>query len=966
MATRLYGTLRDGLGKPIINATVALLAKGNSLTVLSSSEAIFKTSATGTYDITVQTGYYKVIIGPQGSEPYKAGEIAIYADSKEGTLNNYLTTWAPEELTPEVIAQVRDLVSQAETAKNASSTSATKSEQERVKAEAAAKKAEDTANGMKASIGLTSSARHVADITVNPSSFLGFLRILRSSTVGYPGIANSDNVLGGFISPMDGSPGFIGLFIGDVTGTVYSYKWTAQTGTVWWKGVLYSQVDRLAQASTETALYSPNRNAKIIVENNISWGAFDVSGSRYLPLPVNRGGTGALTIADAKTNLQIPEGGLSNIITINAPEGSEDEKYYPIIIYTGNMNGYGNMLCPVDIVTKSAPANDPMNNSSFFGYIRCGGWSDLKDAAFGYLATYDPKEVGILCVKGSKKDYSNHIAFYIHKKAFPIRIQVGYKANVIVPIEDYVLGTNGVRFKFGVSAPTEGDTENNVTNILNFEGGGSGFYSNSPFRQGSSQNFALTNNLSTGDSFIASIPSFTLLGKIQATQGFIGYSDSTEGRSFISRRTNAEKNITLDQTELRAGDSNGQIVVRDMSSAARHQFFNFNLDGTFSSPNGLLSATGSDWNGQINTVNKFYGIAGGVNGPEHSTNVVYGGVHVGFSGNYAFQIAGRRNNAFIRTIEASTNGEWLKLLTSSFGANTPLDGRDCFISDGSTNPSWVPTYGAGFQSCYATSRIGQAWIGADGKMYYRFLLSDNPQASKTDSPWHQLAALDIENIWTQPNTFNNRLLTNNLSVVNGGRITRILTGGNSAKNIELYTWGNSDRPTVIECKVKNPDTDASDTWIFYGQQNPDNSLQLQVNGAVNCVTVNQSSDRDLKDNIQVISSATEAIRKMNGYTYTLKENGLPYAGVIAQEVMEALPEAVSSFTKHEYMDGQDVEGNDITLDFGKRYLSVDYSAVTGLLVQVCREADDRITKLETEVEELKKLVATLVNKESLP
>ncbi|WZL04266.1 tail fiber protein [Escherichia phage SHIN8] len=136
MATRLRGTLVDGLNKPIINATVALLAKGNSLTVLSGSEAIFKTSATGTYDITVQTGYYKVIIGLQGVEPYKAGEIAIYADSKEGTLNNYLTSWAPEELTPEVIAQVKDLVAQAETAKNASASSATKSEQERVKAEA--------------------------------------------------------------------------------------------------------------------------------------------------------------------------------------------------------------------------------------------------------------------------------------------------------------------------------------------------------------------------------------------------------------------------------------------------------------------------------------------------------------------------------------------------------------------------------------------------------------------------------------------------------------------------------------------------------------------------------------------------------------------------------------------------------------------------------------------------------------
>ena len=73
---------------------------------------------------------------------------------------------------------------------------------------------------------------------------------------------------------------------------------------------------------------------------------------------------------------------------------------------------------------------------------------------------------------------------------------------------------------------------------------------------------------------------------------------------------------------------------------------------------------------------------------------------------------------------------------------------------------------------------------------------------------------------------------------------------------------------------------------------------FDVNGAINCTTLNQLSDRDLKDNIQIISDATKAIRKMNGYTYTLKENGLPYAGVIAQEAMEAIPEAVGSFTHY--------------------------------------------------------------------
>ena len=114
MATRLHGILLDGLNKPIINATVALIAKGNTITVLNGSEAIFRTDGSGAYNVTVQTGHYKVIIGPQGIEPYKAGEIVIYGDSPEGSLNGYLINWAPEELTPDVIKQVQQLVANSE------------------------------------------------------------------------------------------------------------------------------------------------------------------------------------------------------------------------------------------------------------------------------------------------------------------------------------------------------------------------------------------------------------------------------------------------------------------------------------------------------------------------------------------------------------------------------------------------------------------------------------------------------------------------------------------------------------------------------------------------------------------------------------------------------------------------------------------------------------------------------------
>ncbi|WWQ70387.1 hypothetical protein mEp013_106 [Escherichia phage mEp013] len=184
------------------------------------------------------------------------------------------------------------------------------------------------------------------------------------------------------------------------------------------------------------------------------------------------------------------------------------------------------------------------------------------------------------------------------------------------------------------------------------------------------------------------------------------------------------------------------------------------------------------------------------------------------------------------------------------------------------------------------------------------------------------------------------------------------TLGTTSKDAEIYLWGETSRPTVLEFKLKEPGTDTTCKWLFFGQLNTDDSAHLQVNGTVNCVAVNQGSDRDLKDNIQVIGDATEAIRKMNGYTYTLKENGLPYAGVIAQEVMEALPEAVGSFTHYgKALQGPTIDGNELREE--TRYLNVDYAAVTGLLVQVARETDNRVTELEEENASLRANIAAM-------
>lgn len=724
-------------------------------------------------------------------------------------------------------------------------------------------------------IGLGPEPRDCVDISGDPSSYVGFLRI-KETTKGFPSVAAGESFLSGFICQRDTTPSYTGVFVGWATRSLYTYTWVATSGPNWTRHARKNEVDRLVQRTGETRVCSQNANKFLTVYDSGSWGYYDSESSEWLPLPILAGGTGATSLDDAKTNLQIPEGGLSKTITISAPSGMEDGKYYPIIVFTGETNGAGSFPCPVEIVTVGGSAASEMNSNTFSGYVRCGGWSDIKNIAYGYYAAYEPTEVAILCVKASAKDYAQHVAFYVSNKAFPIKIQVGYKAKVVVPTSDYSLGTNGVKFKFGVSTSEEGNAENNVTNILDFTGGGSGFYSNAIFRQGYSPNFALTNKLNSSDPFIVTLPSFTVLGAINCTKGFIAYGEDVTNRTIISRRTNAASNQTLDQSEFRAAEKAAQIVVRDMT-ASNHMFFNFNGDGTFSAPGGMVTHTGTDWDGQhSDSINKFKPIAGNINGPDNLG--VFGGFHIGFSGNYATQFAGRNSRFYVRSIEAGTVGGWC-----------------------------------------------------------------------------QLATLNTANTWTNTNKFYGHYIVDSSYT----RFIRHIPYASTTANAHIVTWGSSSVPLNYEVKaVDTNDNESALKTLFMAKYFSDGSASLAVEGTVTCTSVTQSSDRDLKDNIQVICDATEAIRKMNGYTYTLKENGLPYAGVIAQEVMEALPEAVGSFTHYgKELQGPTADGNELREE--TRYLNVDYAAVTGLLVQVARETDNRVTELEEENASLRANIAVM-------
>ena len=67
---------------------------------------------------------------------------------------------------------------------------------------------------------------------------------------------------------------------------------------------------------------------------------------------------------------------------------------------------------------------------------------------------------------------------------------------------------------------------------------------------------------------------------------------------------------------------------------------------------------------------------------------------------------------------------------------------------------------------------------------------------------------------------------------------------------------------------------------------------LSVNGDVDAVNFNSTSDAALKENLNIIESPLDKISKLNGYTFNWKENKQEAVGILAQEVEKVFPQIV--------------------------------------------------------------------------
>ncbi|MGG6041845.1 prophage tail fiber N-terminal domain-containing protein [Salmonella enterica] len=108
----ISGVLKDGAGQPIAGCTIQLKAVNTTSAVIMTTTARVGATA-GEYRIDALPARYEVTLAVEDYPPQKVGIIDVYADSPDGSLNDFLTTTKVEYLTPDIMKQFELLAQQS-------------------------------------------------------------------------------------------------------------------------------------------------------------------------------------------------------------------------------------------------------------------------------------------------------------------------------------------------------------------------------------------------------------------------------------------------------------------------------------------------------------------------------------------------------------------------------------------------------------------------------------------------------------------------------------------------------------------------------------------------------------------------------------------------------------------------------------------------------------------------------------
>lgn len=194
------------------------------------------------------------------------------------------------------------------------------------------------------------------------------------------------------------------------------------------------------------------------------------------------------------------------------------------------------------------------------------------------------------------------------------------------------------------------------------------------------------------------------------------------------------------------------------------------------------------------------------------------------------------------------------------------------------------------------------------------------------------ADLVIRNISNSTSTTNGSIqITGGLAVVGNTYSSNVYTNGIFyAANGLPFVTGSSG------ATITNDTTTSNTHYILFTTQT---SGSLTVSNTSNAgltfvpstgtlgATVFQSlSDKNQKTNIKIIDNAMTITENLRGVTFDWKDNGLPSAGLIAQDVEKWLPELINT------------NGENKTLN---------YNGIIGVLVEAIKELNQRVKELES-------------------
>ncbi|WP_105282045.1 prophage tail fiber N-terminal domain-containing protein [Escherichia sp. MOD1-EC6144] len=114
MSVVISGALIDGAGIPMSGCHIILKSRVNTSEVVMRTVADVVTGAGGEYSFEAQTGKYCVYLKQDWRDEYCVGDIAVYDDSKPGTLNDFLTAPDEGDLKPDVVKRFEEMVAQAQ------------------------------------------------------------------------------------------------------------------------------------------------------------------------------------------------------------------------------------------------------------------------------------------------------------------------------------------------------------------------------------------------------------------------------------------------------------------------------------------------------------------------------------------------------------------------------------------------------------------------------------------------------------------------------------------------------------------------------------------------------------------------------------------------------------------------------------------------------------------------------------